>query len=73
MLTTRIKKINTAMDSIIDYQKYEREQENLYRHYQERLASSIFSMTIVEILLVMLSAGYSVYNLRKFFVKKHIM
>lgn len=30
-------------------------------------------MTIVEILLVLGSAAYSVYNLRKFFVKKHIM
>lgn len=69
----RIEKINVAMDSIIEYQKYEREQENLYRHYQERLSSSIFSMTVVEILLVMGSAAFSVYNLRKFFVKKHIM
>jgi len=73
MLTKRISKINTAMDSIIDYQKYEREQENEYRHYQERLASSIFNMTMLEILLVLGSAGYSVYSLRKFFVKKHIM
>jgi len=30
-------------------------------------------MTVVEILLVMGSAAFSVYNLRKFFVKKHIM
>lgn len=58
---------------MIDYQKYEREQENLYRHYQERLSSSIFNMTCLEILLVIGSAGYSVWSLRKFFVKKHIL
>ena len=33
VLTKRIQKINTALDSIIEYQKYEREQENLFRHY----------------------------------------
>ena len=73
MLSKRIVKINAAMDQIIEYQKYEREQENLYRHYQERLASSIFSLTVIEILLVIGSAAYSVWSLRKFFVKKHIM
>ena len=31
VLNKRLHKINTAMDTIIDYQKYEREQENLYR------------------------------------------
>ena len=33
VLTKRIKKIDTALDSIIEYQKYEREQENLFRDY----------------------------------------
>ena len=73
VLNKRIEKINTSLDTIIDYQKYEREQENLFRHYQERLASSIFNMTLLEILLVIASASYSVWSLRKFFVKKHIM
>ena len=73
VLTKRINKINTALDSILEYQTYEREQENLFRHYQERLASSIFNMTLLEIILVIASAGYSVWSLRKFFVKKHIM
>lgn len=73
VLTKRIKKINTSLDSIMDYQKYEREQENLFRDYQIRLSNSIFNMTLVEILLVIGSAGYSVWSLRKFFVKKHIV
>ena len=33
VLQKRINKINTALDSIIEYQKYEREQENLFRSY----------------------------------------
>ena len=33
VLTKRISKINKSLDAIIDYQAYEREQENLYRHY----------------------------------------
>ena len=57
----------------MDYQKYEREQENLFRDYQMRLSNSIFNMTLLEIILVCASAGYSVYSLRKFFVKKHIV
>lgn len=73
VLTKRIKKIDNSLDSIIEYQKYEREQENLFRDYQGRLASSIFNMTMLEILLVCASAGYSVWSLRKFFVKKNIM
>ena len=73
MLSKRIKKISTTIDTIIEYQAYLRGEENNYRSAQERLASSIFSLTIIEILLVMASAGYSVYSLRKFFVKKHIM
>ena len=73
VLSKRIRKINTSLDSIIDYQKYEREQENLFRDYQLRLSNSIFNMTLVEIILVIASAGYSVWSLRKFFVKKHIV
>ena len=42
VLSKRIKKINTSLDSIMDYQKYEREQENLFRDYQMRLSNSIF-------------------------------
>ena len=73
MLTKRINKINKSLDAILGYQKYEIRQENRYKWYQERLAESIFRMTCIEMFLVMASAGYSVYSLRKFFVKKHIM
>ena len=72
ILTKRIKKIDNALDSIREYQKYEREQENLYKEYSASLASSIFNMTMIEIILVIASAAYSVWSLRSFFVKKHI-
>ena len=73
VLENRIKKIDKALDSAIQFQQYEREQENNYKDYQSRLYSSIFNMTVLEILLVLASAAYSVHSLRKFFVKKHIM
>ena len=73
MLAKRIQKINTTIDTIIDFQSYLRGEENKYRSAQEKLASSIFSLTLIEILLVIGSASYAVYSLRKFFVKKHIM
>ena len=73
MLSKRITKISTSINTIIDYQTYLRNEENSFRNQQERLASSIFSLTLIEILLVIGSAGYSVYSLRKFFVKKHIV
>ena len=72
ILTKRIKKIDNSLDSIKEYQKYEREQENLYKEYSANLASSIFNMTMIEIFLVIASAAYSVWSLRSFFVKKHI-
>ena len=72
ILTKRIKKIDNSLDSIKEYQKYEREQENLYKEYSASLASSIFNMTMIEIFLVIASAAYSVWSLRSFFVKKHI-
>ena len=72
VLIKRIIKINTSLDAIVEYQKYERDMENLYRTMQESLGSSLFKMTCVEIILVIASASYSVWSLRKFFVKKNI-
>ena len=73
MLNKRITKISATIDTIVEYQTYLRGEENNYRNAQESLASSIFWLTMLEILLVCGSAGYAVYSLRKFFVKKHIM
>ena len=73
VLIKRIMKINKSLDEIIDFQKYEREMEDLYRSMQESLTSKMFNMTLVEIFLVIASASYSVWSLRKFFVKKNIL
>jgi len=60
------------MDDIVNYQNFEREQENLFKDYQNSLYNSFFNMTVLEVVIVLASAGYSVWSLRKFFVKKHI-
>ena len=72
VLHKRINKIDTSLDEIIQYQVYEREQELNYRHYQNSLYNNLFNLTVLEILMVLGSAGYSVFALRKFFVKKSI-
>ena len=33
VLNKRVEKINTSLDTIIDYQKYEREQEIVFKQY----------------------------------------
>jgi len=68
----RISKINQVIDDILNYQNYEREQENLFKDYQRSLYNGFFNMNVLEMIIVAASAGYSVYSLRKFFVKKHI-
>lgn len=68
----RITKINQVIDDILNYQNYEREQENLFKDYQRSLYNGFFNMNVLEMIIVAASAGYSVYSLRKFFVKKHI-
>ena len=68
----RISKISSVIDDILNYQNYEREQENLFKDYQRSLYNGFFNMNCLEMLIVGASAAYSVYSLRKFFVKKHI-
>ena len=72
VLHKRINKIDGSLDEIIQYQVYEREADTNYYHYQNSLYNNLFNLTVVEILMVLGSAGYSVYTLRKFFVKKSI-
>lgn len=60
------------MDDIINYQNYEREQENAFKDYQVQLYNSFWNLTMLEIVIVAVSAAYSVYSLRKFFKKKEI-
>ena len=72
VLQKRITKIENSLDEIIQYQTYEREQEVLYRDYQNSLYNNFWNLTALEIIMVCASAAYSVVSLRKFIVKKSI-
>jgi hypothetical protein len=61
-----------VLEDIINYQNYEREQENRFKDLQNQLYNSFFNMTLLEMMIVAATAGYSVWSLRKFFVKKAI-
>jgi len=51
---------------------YEREKEQDYTNRQGTLSSNFVLMVTFQIVVVIGSAVYTVMNLRKFFVKKHI-
>lgn len=44
----------------------------MFKEYQRSLYDSFFRMNVLECLIVLAAAGYSVWSLRKFFVKKAI-
>lgn len=60
------------LDDVVNYQNFEREQENNFKDLQNSLFNSFFRMTVLELLIVCATAGFSVWSLRKFFVKKAI-
>ena len=69
------KKINKIYKRIIEikqFQNFEREQEEMYEANQKRLSSNFFWLSSLQILVVAASSAYSVWNLKKFFVKKAI-
>ena len=69
------KQINKIYKKILDikqFQNFEREQEQMYEANQAKLASNFLWLSIFQIILVAASAAYSVWNLKKFFVKKAI-
>ena len=71
-LNRRVEKISKVIDDIIAHQEYERERETEYKTKLSSLSGSFTNLVLVQILVVGAAAAYSVYNLRKFFVKKHI-
>ena len=60
------------IDDIIAHQEMERTREIEYKKHLETLSSSFFNLIIVQMVIVLASAAFSVMNLRRFFVKKHI-
>jgi hypothetical protein len=57
---------------IIAHQQWEREKEGQFTDKLRRLSSNFFNMVWLQIAIVLGSAAFSVINLRKFFVRKHI-
>ena len=72
VLTRRIVKVSDTLDDIVSMQDFEREQEALYRDYQNSLYNNFWNLTALEILMVLGSSVYSIISLRKFFVKKSL-
>ena len=68
----RINKIYKKIIEIKQFQNYEREQEEMYEANQAKLASSFFWLSILQMAMVAASCVFSVWNLKKFFVKKAI-
>ena len=51
---------------------FQQEQEEQYEARAAALSSNFFWLSVFQILTVIASAGYSVWNLKKYFVKKAI-
>ena len=68
----RINKIYKKILDIKQFQNYEREQEEMYEANQAQLSNRFFYLSLFQIVIVAASSAYSVYNLKKFFVKKAI-
>ncbi|TNV84016.1 hypothetical protein FGO68_gene3495 [Halteria grandinella] len=71
-LKNRIKKISSMVGEIIAHQQWEREKEGQFTDKLRRLTGNFFNMVWLQIAIVVGSAAFSVINLRKFFVRKHI-
>jgi hypothetical protein len=71
-LQKRADKIGRVIDEIIAHQDMERTREIEYKKNLETLSNSLYNLIIAQILIVLGSAAFSVLNLRRFFVKKHI-
>ena len=71
-LRRRINRIYKKIIEIKQFQNYEREQEEMYEANQAKLSSNFFWLSIFQIAVVAASSAFSVWNLKKFFVKKAI-
>ncbi len=71
-LKKRTRKITKLIDDIIAHQDWEREKESQYKVNLESLSGSFFNLVLLQVAVLIGCAVYSVINLRKFFVKKHI-
>ena len=68
----RAKKVYSMTEEIIAYQQWAREKKSDFVDRVRSLSSSFFNLMVLQILIVIGSAAFSVWNLRRFFVRKHI-
>jgi hypothetical protein len=68
----RAKKVYSMTEEIIAYQQWSREKKSDFVDRVRSLSSSFFNLMVLQILIVIGSAAFSVWNLRSFFVRKHI-
>ena len=68
----RARKVTQMVEEIIAYQQWSREKKQDFVDRIRSLSSSFFNMVVLQIAIVIGSAAFSVVNLRRFFVKKHI-
>jgi hypothetical protein len=68
----RAQKVFSMLEEIIAYQQWSREKKQDFTDRIRSLSSSFFHMVVLQIAIVVGSAAFSVINLRRFFVKKHI-
>ena len=71
-LFRRVEKIMSTLEDIIRYQDYEIGAERRFEDLQRWLYNAFFNLTMIELFVVSLTAGYSVWTLRQFYVRKAI-
>lgn len=68
----RVNRIYKKILEIKQFQNYKREQEEMYEANQSKLSSNFMWLSVFQIVVVAISSAFSVWNLKKFCVKKAI-
>ena len=71
-LEMRLSNINRKAEEIVKFQEYNSKRAGQYQSKQESVNSKVIWFTIGQAVLVLLVGVWQIWNLRKFFVRKHI-
>lgn len=71
-LRARLEKLAQTVNDIIAHQQWDREKEAQYSENMRKLSTNFFNLVGLQMAIVVASAAFSVFSLRKFFVRKHI-
>jgi hypothetical protein len=71
-LRARLIKLTQIVNDIIAHQQWDREKEAKYNENIRSLSTNFFNLVGLQMAIVLASAAFSVFSLRKFFVRKHI-